>query len=51
MAIHDSLRHPIRRHALIPIFVMAESVQHLVPSLIVQNSWDIANSQIAEGSF
>jgi hypothetical protein len=51
MAIHDSLRHPVRRRALIPIFVKAESVQHLVPSLIVQNSWDIAKSQIAEGSF
>ena len=36
MAIHDSLGHPVRRRALIPIFVMAESVQHLVPSLIVE---------------
>ena len=30
---------------------MAESVQHLVPSLIIQKSWDIAKSRIAEGSF
>ena len=37
--------------ALSYIFVMAESVQHLVPSLIVQNFWDITKSQIAEGSF
>ncbi len=36
MAIHDSLGHPVRRRALIPIFVMAESVQHLVPSLIAE---------------
>lgn len=32
-----------------PIFIVAESVQQWVPLLIVQNSWDIAMSQFAEG--